>query len=200
VSDDLEAPEPVVVLAEMALRLESLGQRFALVGGLAVSARAEPRFTRDVDIAVDLPTDAAVESLVRDLTVGAYRVAAVVEHEARERIATVRLRSRGGVVVDLLAASSGIEHEIVERAVAMPATFGSVLVSRAEELLAMKVLSMTERRLQDRIDAVNLVLESPSLSLDEVRANLCLIQERGYDREQDLEAKLAAVLEAARGA
>ena len=36
---------------------------------------------------------------------------------------------------------------------------------------------------------MNLVLESPTLSLDEVRANRRLIKERGFDREQDLEAK-----------
>lgn len=32
--------------------LDALGARYAVVGGLAVSARAEPRLTRDVDLAV----------------------------------------------------------------------------------------------------------------------------------------------------
>ncbi len=34
---------------------------FALVGGLAVSARTEPRFTRDADLAVALTSDAEAE-------------------------------------------------------------------------------------------------------------------------------------------
>ena len=38
-----------------------------LVGGLAVSARCEPRFTRDIDIAVALADDAQAEKLVRAL-------------------------------------------------------------------------------------------------------------------------------------
>ena len=49
--------------AEAALRriisdLQALDRRFALVGGLAVSARTEPRLTRDADIAVPSPTTA----------------------------------------------------------------------------------------------------------------------------------------------
>jgi hypothetical protein len=34
------------------------GASFALVGGLAVSARTEPRFTRDADLAVAIASDA----------------------------------------------------------------------------------------------------------------------------------------------
>jgi hypothetical protein len=33
------------------------------VGGLAVSSRCEPRFTRDLDLAVASPDDAAAEAL-----------------------------------------------------------------------------------------------------------------------------------------
>ena len=35
-----------------AAQLDELGARFALIGGLAVGARAEPRYPRDVDLAV----------------------------------------------------------------------------------------------------------------------------------------------------
>jgi hypothetical protein len=47
--------------------LERAGKRFALVGGLAVSARTEPRFTRDVDLAVQVDSDAEAEALAREL-------------------------------------------------------------------------------------------------------------------------------------
>ena len=96
----------------------------------------------------------------------------------------------------LIFASSGIEAEVVERAVIIdvPGT-GPLPVACVEELVAMKTLSMTNRRLQDRIDAQRL-LESPSgVDLDRVRANLGLIRERGYDRGEDLEGKLASLLE-----
>ena len=67
-------------------------------------------------------------------------------------------------------------------------------MARAEELLAMKVLSMTDERLQDRLDARSLLLANPKLDLDEVRENLELVTARGYHRGEDLEAKLDHVL------
>src|SRR5438876_4613178 len=42
--------------------LSESGAAYALVGGLAVSARTEPRFTKDLDLAVAAPTDAEAES------------------------------------------------------------------------------------------------------------------------------------------
>jgi hypothetical protein len=37
--------------------LDQVGQSYALVGGLAVSVRAEPRLTRDADLAVAVDAD-----------------------------------------------------------------------------------------------------------------------------------------------
>ena len=48
-----------------ALRRENV--EGCIVGGLAVSARCDPRFTRDVDIAVVVDTDEHAEALVRAL-------------------------------------------------------------------------------------------------------------------------------------
>lgn len=47
--------------------LDRRGLEWALVGGFAVSARAEPRFTRDVDVAVAVEDDHAAEVLVNGL-------------------------------------------------------------------------------------------------------------------------------------
>ncbi len=55
-------------LLAVASDLTALGRQFALVGGLAVSARAEVRFTRDVDLAVAVVDDADAEQLVHLLT------------------------------------------------------------------------------------------------------------------------------------
>lgn len=74
----------------------------ALVDGLAVSARSEPRFTRDVALAVSVGSDADAEALVRRLVGSGYRVAAQIEQEATGRLATVRLLPiDGAVVLDL---------------------------------------------------------------------------------------------------
>jgi hypothetical protein len=87
-------------------------QPWALVGGFAVSARAEPRFTRDVDVAVTVSGDPAAERLVRSLLIDGYQLTASVEHEATGRLATARLTTRAaradGVVVDVLFANPKI--------------------------------------------------------------------------------------------
>ena len=71
---------------------------------------------------------------------------------------------------------------------------GVVPVARAEELLAMKVLSMTEARLQDRMDAQRLLEFVPDIDLSVVRSHLIRIRERGFAREQDLETKLDSLV------
>jgi len=94
--------------------LESLEHPFALVGGLAVSSRAEPRFTRDIDLAVLVHDDAEAESVIFTLRQSGYQVISVVEQEATGRLATIRLRvplEPHGAVLDLLFASCGIEPE-----------------------------------------------------------------------------------------
>ena len=183
---------PEEALFDLAKRLDRHGVRFALVGGLAVSIRAEVRFTRDVDLAIAVASDAEVESLTRALAAEKFATVAVVLQDERERIAIARVRSQSGVVIDLLAASSGIEHEIVQAASAVVG-FAGVPVATPEHLLAMKVLSMTPARLQDQIDARNL-LAAQRIDLSKVEEALALIEARGYTRGQDLQAKLATLL------
>jgi hypothetical protein len=191
-------PSPDDVLRDIGSRLTVLGQSFALVGGLAVSILAEVRFTRDVDLAIAARDDTEVEHLVFELQGSGYIPVALVEHTDRRRLSTVRLSSPSGIVVDLLAASCGIEAEVIQRATEVEfGRAGKLLVARPEELLPMKVLSVSNRRPQDHIDAINLILFNDSLDLKVVRANLSLITERGFHRNQDLLAKLEAVQAAA---
>jgi predicted nucleotidyltransferase len=162
-------PSPESALADIVRHLRRLGRQYALVGGLAVSLRAEVRFTRDVDLVIAVSNDEDFERLVYELRNVGYTAVTLVEHEERRRLSTVRLASPSGIVVDLIGASSGIEEEIVERAT--PTAFGdleNIKVARAEELLAMKILSMTDRRLQDRIDAMNLLAMSEALNMEAV--------------------------------
>jgi len=188
---------PERALAAITRELDARNRRFALVGGLAVSVRAEVRFTRDVDIAVVAADDADAEQLVLELRQCGYRPVARVEHETMHRLSTVRLLGSDEVKVDLLFASSGLEPEIVDGATRVDvAAAGSIPVAAAEELVAMKVLSMTEVRLQDRLDAQRLLQLVPDLSLNRVRTDLQRIAERGFDRGQDLTSKLNSLLRA----
>lgn len=101
------------VVRDLAQQLEQLGVEFAVVGGIAASTRGEPRFTRDVDVAVAVSNDDQAEGVIFQLSQLGYVVRATVEHDALERLATARLQHPSGVVCDLIFATSGIEAEIV---------------------------------------------------------------------------------------
>ena len=169
------------------------GAKVALVGGLAVSARTEPRFTRDIDFALAVADDAEAESVVHFMLRSGYQTALDVEQTGTGRLATVRLvhPDAPGVFVDLLFASSGIEREIVDDAEALE-IFGQVLkVARVPHLLATKLLSQSDERMQDRQDLVLLMSVATSEDLEETERLLRLIEERGYHRNRDLQSLLS---------
>jgi hypothetical protein len=178
-------------LVHILSHLNRLDVDCALVGGLAVSVRAEPRFTRDVDLAVAVRDDAQAESLTKSLLDVGYRLLATVEQEAANRLATARLLPPGepeeGVVVDLLFASSGIEPEVVQAAERIE-LFPGVLVKVAgtSHLIALKVLARDESRPQDEIDLQSLLANVSDAEINEVGNALDLVAERGYERGRDL--------------
>lgn len=176
--------------------LERTSQAYALVGGFAVSARSEPRFTRDIDLIVDVPDDAAAESLLRDLGGRGYVLVAAVEQQATGRLATARLASPAApeaeLIVDLLFASSGVEHEIAARSDALELLDELVVpVARTGDLVALKLLSRDDvTRPQDAADLRALLSVSTAADLATARETVALIVERGYARGRDLLASL----------
>ena len=187
-------------LRQSAHTLRAERVKFAVVGGLAVSARVEPRFTRFVDLAVAVEEDAQAEALVQRMQSRGYRILAQVEQEATGRLATVRLappRGEEGLVLDLLFASSGIEPEVVRDAEDLALVSGLVVpVARLPHLLALKVLARNDRtRPQDRVDILALMEAANSEQLEETRQLLSLIQERGFGRDKRLDEEWRLLLE-----
>jgi predicted nucleotidyltransferase len=172
------------------------GQRWALIGGFAVSARTEPRFTHDVDIAVAVEDDVEAESLARSLLGDGYRLLASIEQEATGRLATVRLSSPAStdaaVVVDVLFASSGIEPEIVRAADLIEIVHGlRVPVARTGHLIALKLLARDDNaRPQDLSDLRALCSVATASDLAEAQEAVTLISQRGFARGRDLVAVL----------
>jgi len=170
------------------------GAEWAVIGGLAVSARAEPRTTRDLDVAVSVSGDVEAEGIVRFFLNRGYQVETQLEQEATGRLATMRFRvpgeEGGGVVADLLFASSGIEPEVVaaaEMLEVMPDLF--LPVARTGHLLALKVLALDlehpERRPQDLGDIRELLRVATVEEIHRARRALDLIARRGFARKRD---------------
>jgi hypothetical protein len=174
----------------------------AVVGGLAVSARTEPRFTRDLDFAVSIANDEEAESYVFRMRQLGYEVEAALQQTTRERLSTIRLRRRGrGPLVDLLFATCGIEAEVVHAASPMAVVTGLIAdVAQVGHLIAMKLVSRDDtRRPQDRGDLLALSKVADDEEWARAEAAVRLIEARGYARKRDLQASLIEWRATARG-
>jgi predicted nucleotidyltransferase len=183
------------LLADAVRQLTEIDVRFALVGGVAVGVRTEPRFTRDLDFAVAVEADAQAENIAYQLQRRRYRLVAEVDQVARGRLGTLRFESahEDGVVIDLLFASSGIEREVVQAATMMPVTLKvSLPVARIEHLIAMKTLSAGPARPLDAADLLQLIRAATPDQLDKARELLALITRRGFHRRRNLAKHLDA--------
>ena len=172
-----------------ALRQENV--KGCIVGGLAVSARCDPRFTRDVDIAVVVDTDEHAEALIHALASHGLRMAGLVEQEAVGRLAMARLSTQDGLSVDLLIASSGIETEVVMNAEILEVVQGVLLpVARTGHLIALKLLSVAPGRETDAGDLRNLAAVATEDEWNLASEAVAQIQERGFARGRQLDAEL----------
>lgn len=166
------------------------GRRYALVGGLAVSVRSEPRMTRDADFAVAVDSDAEAEQLVASLASAGFVVSALIEQTAVDRLATVRLEhhSSPGLFTDLLFSSCGIENEIVTAAEVLDVLEGVNLpVATVGHLIAMKLLARDDRnRPNDADDLRALAAVATSADWEGATGAVALIEKRGFGRRRDL--------------
>jgi len=182
-------------LRQAARDLHDLHRQWALVGGLAVSARTEPRFTRDIDRVIAVASDLDAEGLVHDLQSRNYRVEAILEQEATARLASARLlptaEDETGPVLDALFASSGIEPEIVAAAETLEILpHLRVPVATIGHLIALKLLARDDRlRPQDRADLGALLRAAGASDLGQARTAIALIRTRGFHRDRNLETE-----------
>jgi hypothetical protein len=142
-------------LADVVAFLESNGVAYALVGGLAVSARGQPRVTVDVDMILGTDIDSALR-LAENLEITKFKplfddVATIVQQAF---ILPLRHRQTN-VKVDLAIGMSGFEQQAIARAQVMDAAGTKVRVATSEDLLVMKVLA---GRPQDEQDLQGLVI------------------------------------------
>jgi len=171
--------------------LRQVNVKGCIVGGLAVSTRCDPRFTRDVDIAVAVDTDEHAEELIHVLASHGLRMVGLVEQEAVGRLAMVRLSTEDGLSVDLLIASSGIETEVVEKAEPLEVVQGVLLpVARIGHLIALKLLSVAPGRETDVADLRNLAAVATQEEWNLASEAVAKIQARGFARGRTLDSEL----------
>ncbi len=128
--------------------LDALRQRYALVGGIAVSALAAPRSTSDVDMAVAVADDGEAEAVSQSFMAAGYELVSILEQDETDRLAGVRVRDCvTGVGLDLLFAMSGIEPEIAASARPIEVLPGITMpVATVGSLIVTKLLARDDRR------------------------------------------------------
>lgn len=189
------------VVDRASLDLQECGFRFAVVGGLAVGVHSEPRFTRDVDLAVASSGDSAAEELTIAMFRRGYQLIAQLENKPDKRLRAVRLRippPEEGPILDLLFAVSGIENEVVADAEAAELFPGqTVPVAKPADLIAMKILALDnkKRRHFDTHDIEALLKGADSVVVDEIHQRLTLMEQRGWSRGRNLHNELDQLIE-----
>ena len=187
-------------LLKLQVDLLHFGLRWALIGGMAVSLRSEPRTTKDLDVAIAVTGNPQAESIVRDFTSRGYRLDAVREHVELSCLASVGLVTTvpeaRGIAVDLMFASSGIEKEVVVASDRLEVLSGvAVPVATTAHLLALKTLA---GRPKDIVDFITLMRHARGRDLLEAREALEVITRRGYHRDKDLQVEFSLLLDLSR--
>jgi hypothetical protein len=181
--------EPLqVTLADAAAFLENEGVPYALVGGMAVSLRGQPRVTADVDMVIAVDVDRAL-ALIERLGQSKFRPLFDGIEEVVERAFILPLRHRSTYVkLDLAIGVSGFERQAVARAQPVEVAGSPISVATAEDLLIMKVLA---GRPQDEQDVTGLVsAQGERLDWDYC---LAVATELGESLGQDLAGRINAL-------
>jgi hypothetical protein len=146
-SDALEA-----ALTDVIAVFVRAGITYALIGGLATGYRSRPRYTKDIDLIVDIPQIALPAVLEALGGLGfEFDQREVIDAFTQHHMAVLW---RDGVRVDWLKPLLPAYRHVLERSQMESGPKGSIRVATAEGLILLKLLAF---RLQDQTDVEALV-------------------------------------------
>jgi hypothetical protein len=169
--------------------LESHGEKFCIIGGLAVQRWGEVRLTVDADATV--LTDWSRDEVVTDLLLGSPflpRMAAAREFALKNRV--LLLKNAKGTHVDVALGAMDFENRSVQRSSLWRVSENATLrTCSAEDLLVHKTFAARTRDWAD-IEGI-LHRQGPKLDLELVRSELLpLLELKGTPEAMD---RLAAL-------
>lgn len=165
-------------LEEAIVTLDSVGAKFALIGGLALAPHKVVRATQDVDLLVDADLADVVDHALRTLG-----------YQCLHRSSDAANYLRGDQRLDFLYAHRPAARQLLNRAPQLKTPFGTMHVVSAEGLIAFKLQGWVNnsRRTQDLEDIRALIRANRgTLNMTEVREYFRL-----FDREPLLEEILS---------
>jgi hypothetical protein len=165
-------------LTDVVSVLTRAGVPYALIGGLATGYRSRPRYTKDVDLLLDIPQISLPSVLASLGNLGfEFDMQECVEGFTRHHMTVLW---RDGVRIDWLKPVLPAYRHVLERAQPEPGPTGTIRVATAEGLILLKLLAF---RLQDQTDIEAIVAANrPSLDVDwitsEWQSIFALVDER----------------------
>ena len=142
-------------LADLDTFLRKREVPFAVIGGIAVAVRGEPRFTEDIDVVVGVDRDAAIDLLGAVAHSPFEPLFPGVEDVVRDAFLLPLRHRTTRVKVDAAVGATGFERQVIRRAPAEQLGGLLIRVATAEDILLMKILAGRPR---DADDARGIVL------------------------------------------
>lgn len=144
---------PADLLAYVSRALEELGLAHAVGGSIASMAYGEPRYTRDVDVVVELPAGKVARLLERFPRPDFYVDAELAARTAREGGQFNIIHPESGLKIDVYVPTEDLQRSQVANARRMSPMGVDVRISPPEELIVMKMQYYaqgdTDRHLRD---------------------------------------------------
>ena len=166
-------PPPSAANPHLSSALHSLvewltGQKipYVLIGGVAVSLLAKPRFTQDVDVAVSFDLDRLEELIASAAARGLVpRRQDALAFARRNRVLLLR-HDATAISVDMSFIAMPFEEEMIASARVAEIGGLELRLPRPEDLIIMKVVA---HRSQDMVDVECLIESCPTIDLTRVQ-------------------------------
>ena len=169
-------PPPSTSNPHLSNALQSLvewlsGQKipYVLIGGVAVSLLAKPRFTQDVDVAVSFDVDRLEELIASAAAYGLTpRRQDAVAFARRNRVLLLR-HDATAISVDMSFIAMPFEEEMIASAQVAEIGGLQLRLPRPEDLIIMKTVA---HRSQDMVDVEYLIETCPTIDMTRVQQRL----------------------------
>jgi predicted nucleotidyltransferase len=146
--------------------LTAFGGRGVIIGGIAVSLLAKPRFTADVDAVLLMELDDLPHLLEEAATQGLVPRIPDIESFARKNRVLLLRHTASGIDVDISLGLLPFESEMVERSQWVKAASLRLRLPTPEDLIILKAVA---HRPKDLLDIEAIVADHPELDKERIR-------------------------------
>jgi hypothetical protein len=155
-SDKLLPQQGRAGLKQMAEALSAAHIRYALIGGIAVSFRSQPRYTKDLDFLLEIPQIKLPALLAELQTRGfTFDTAKTIQEWTQHHLAVLEYH---GVRIDWLKPVIPLYSHVIDKSQVESWMDASLPIASVESLILTKLIGF---RSQDQVDIENLLAANP---------------------------------------